>query len=295
MSRFVTVLVLSLVPATAVAQDGPIDIDFGSTRIGGTGVGQSERRAHDAQYEEDELPTAENIPEEGNKKRLPHLHVLAKRHGAGKQYKEACNWYDQIIKESGVEGLDTAEGAKKLAAKSYLECGEMAANSNKHDEAERLLIKSERLYGQGDYRHEAVRRSMLLEQYKKKLRNRDIDGALALFDKYQQIKEDEDERIALGEQLVSMADQAYKAKDKVEMERMFGYAEKVAPQNPKLRRMKEKLHAEEVAIGRAFIAGVAAVLLAVIVGIIGRWRGRKRIESLVGGKVGGKKNKFIDD
>ena len=282
---------------TANSQEGDsetIDINFGSTRIGGQGLTASERRASAYDSSDDELPTEDNIPKVGSPKRLPHLHILAKRYTTGGMWPEACARYDQIVDESGDEGVATHPDGKKLAGKSYLKCAEKKAIIGQQEAAERLLKKSVRFFGKADYRHDTVRNNMLLESYRKKLTNRDLEGALTLFREYQSKREDEDERIRFGEQLSKLAEEAYKQKDKELMKQYISYAEQVAPRNPDLRRLKSRLETEEKAIPMAIAGGVICVFFVVFFSWFGRWRGRRKIESASGGKLG-KKNKFLDD
>ena len=281
----------------AIGQDGDtetMDIDFGSTRIGGEGLTAAERRASAYDPDDDELPTEDNIPKIGSPKRLPHLHVLAKRYTTGSMWPEACARYDQIVDESGEEGVATHPDGKKLAGKSFLKCAEKEALIGKHEAAERLLKKSITFLGKSDYRHDTVRNNMLLESYRKKLRNRDLEGALTLYKEYQSKREDEDERIWFGEQLSKLAEDAYKQKDKEMMKQYISYAEQIAPRNPDLRRLKDRLETEEKAIPMAIVGGVLCVLLVAFLSWFGRWRGRRRIESASGGQLG-KKNKYLVD
>ena len=274
--------------------DAPIDIDFGSTRIGGEGLTDSARRASAYDPADEEIPTEENIPKVGSAKRLPHLHILAKRYTTGSMWKEACARYDQIIDEAGDEGLASTEDGKKLAGKSFLKCGEQKAVIGQEEAAERLLQKSVRHLGKSDYRHESIRYKMLREAYRKKVLNRDIDGALIIYKKYQAQREDEDERIWLGEKLSQMAEEAYKIKDKDALARYIEYTELIAPRNPVLRRLKKRIKAEETAIPIAVGGGLTCLSLIAFFSWFGRWRGRKRIEAASGGKLG-KKNKYLVD
>lgn len=275
--------------------DAPIDIDFGSTRIGGTGLTESERRASAWEPEEEEIPTEENIPEIGSKKRLPHLHILAKRYTTGGMWKEACARYEQIIEEGSDEGLASTEDGQKLAAKSFLKCAISKASASQEEAAERLLLKSERYYGKSDYRHEGVRRKMLRDQYRKKVLNRDVEGGLVIYKKFQAAANDDRERIWLGDKLSDMAEEAYRLKDKDLMHRYIKFAGEISPRNPVLRRLKKRIYNEERAIPIAVGAGVSAVLLALFLAWFGRWRGRRKIEALGGDPLPKKKNKYIVD
>ncbi len=283
-------------PAGALAQsEGPVDIDFGGGRIGGPGTTRRERAAIAAEYDPDELPTEDNVPKEGDKRRLPHLHILAKRYVQSKMWKDACTKFDQISSEGGMEAVTSAPDGQRYAARSYLECAEIAANAGEAEKTERLLALSEK-YGPSDYRHAIVRRGLKVDAYKKKVANGDLDGAISLFDALQAERADEDERIWFGEQIADLADTAYKAGDKEGTQRYLGYGEKVSPQNPRMRELRERIASEGVILQRSIGIGVVGVALIAVFAALGRWRGRKKIEALAGGQLGGgKKNKFIDD
>lgn len=291
---FGLLLCVDTMPAQAQEGDSEtVDISFGSTRIGGQGLTKAARRAS-AYDGDDDLPTEDNIPKVGSPKRLPHLHILAKRYTTGSMWPEACARYDQIVDESGAEGVATHPEGNKLAGKSYLKCAEKKAIIGQQEAAERLLKKSVKFLGKSDYRHDTVRNNMLLESYRKKLRNRDLEGALTLFKEYQSKRNDEDERIWFGEQLSKLAEESYKQKDKEMMKQYISYADQVAPRNPDLRRLKDRLETEEKAIPMAIAGGLICVFFVVFFSWFGRWRGRRQIESASGGKLG-KKNKFLTD
>ena len=69
-------------------------------------------------------------------------------------------------------------------------------------------------------------------------------------------KADEDERIWMGTQIAALADKAYKEKDKIALDRYIQHGDRIAPKNPKLRKLKETIHTEETIVPRAFGAGV---------------------------------------
>ena len=209
-------------------------------------------------------------------------------------WSEACTRYDQIISESGVEGLETDPDGKKIAARSFFECGDQAATTLKFDRAERLLKKSERL-GPSDYRHAAVRRRIQRETYRKKMLNQDVDGAMAVFDAYQSARADEDERIWMGAELAELAWSAYRAKDEVMLERYLGYAQRVSPRNPDLRRLLDQRHTEATVLPRLAIMGLLILCALGFLMKFSGWRARRRVEAIAGGKLGRKKNKFLDD
>ncbi len=282
-------------PMSSFAQgDGPIDIEFGSGRIGGPGNTTREKRAIAAFDEPEEYLTEDNIPKEGDKKRLPHLHVLAKRYAGGKMFSEACARYDQIITEGGSEALEITPDGKKLAAKSFLGCGEHAATMGKFDKAERLLKKSER-YGVSDYRQAAIRRRIKRETYRRKMLNQDVDGAMSVYESYQADREDEDERIWMGQSLTDLAWSAYRAKDDVMLERYLAYAQKVSPRNPDLRKLVDERHSKATVLTNVAIMGAGLLLLLGFFMKFTGWRARRKVESVAGGKMSRKKNKYLDD
>ena len=97
--------------------------------------------------------------------------------------------------------------------------------------------------------------------------------------------------------LLRKNDKAYKEKDKVSLARYLQHGDRIAPRNPKLRKLKEIIRTEETIVPRAFGAGVAVLLLVIILMQLGRWSSRRKVEKLAGGAPLGrrKKNKFIDD
>src|SRR5262249_35274154 len=149
---------------------------------------------------DDEIPTEDNIPAIGNPKRIPHLHVLAKRYAVSHMSKESCEKYDQIASEGG----EFDDDAKRTAARAYTVCAETAAAIAHFDDAERALEKSER-YLPGSERHAHIRRKMAKDQYHGKIAKLDLDAAIAAYDAYQRDAADEDERIWMGEQLTGIA------------------------------------------------------------------------------------------
>lgn len=295
MARLLAAALLLLAAGTAQAQEGddPIDVDFGSSRIGGPGATARERAAVRALEEEEEYLTEETLPPVGHKKRLPGLHVLAKRSASGKDWEAACMKYDQIQEEGGEEAMDLHPEAKRYAWRAYLACAERQVVQESFEKAERLLKKSEK-FGPADHRHAGLRRKMMQAEYKKAVLAGDMAKAVELFDRYQGVQEDEDERIWMGAEIARRAKEAHEAGDKAARDQLMRYGERIAPMNTDLRALKDSIEFQaNVGKNLGLLAG-AALLLVFGFAQFSRWRGRRRVEAAAGGKLG-KKNKFIDD
>ncbi len=287
---FPALIFSALIAGEARAQDDePIDIEVGSSRIGGPGT-QQQRKSDDAwnaAVEEENMPmTEETLPPPGNKKRLPGLHKLAKQYFGGRMWKDACEKFDQIIDESQDAGLETDPDGKKNAARSYYECASIAFFSSEYDKTEKLLKKSEK-YGPSDHRHQGLRRKMARENYRKLMANGDWQGAVEMFKKYQAEEADEDERIWMGEQLATLSWNAYSSKDKIGMKTLMEQTEQIAPMNTEYRKLKEKLEGEDSVLTNALLAGVAALLFVVGWTQFSKWRARARVRRMDGGQFGG--------
>lgn len=285
------------------AQDGDDklqDIEVGSSRIGGPGLTAAERRANSDDWEEEEALTEETLPPKGNPKRLPGLHKIASRYYRGQMWRESCDRYDQIIEESGPEGLESNPNGKPYAARSFLECGEIEYRNQAFDKAETYLKKSEQ-WGPSDYRHSGIRRQMKRDAYRNEMAKGNTDKALTLFRAYHAEKPDEDERIWIGGELAKMAWEAYHNKDEVRMNRMMADLADIAPMNTDYRRLKEKIEDEGSVIGRVLLISLSAIGVALLATKLSQWRARAKVEALAGegalfsGGGRGKKNKFIDD
>ena len=267
----------------ARAQDGESspDIELGSSRIGGPGLTKRERRRVKSWDEPEEYLTEETLPKPGDKKRLPALHTLAGRYVTTKQWEEACNKYDTIEGEFGTEGVIEAPDGKKNAARAYFYCGRRAANHNEEDKAEKLLEKSER-YGPSTAKHAMVRENMLREQYRKKLGNGDVDGAIALFDKAQKMREVEDERIWLGEELAKRAKDAMDAGDELQLETLMSRLSEIAPMNTEYRRMKDEIEMRDSILSNALTFAGAIVGFVLVMGLFMRWLSARRVKKFGG-------------
>ena len=273
-------LLIAVAPSrSALAQDeeSSPSIDLGSSRIGGPGLTAKERKWVKSWDQDDEVKTEANIPPPGNKKRLPHLHYLAKNYVNGKAWKEACEKYDVIGEEGGPEAIEAAPYGKQNAARAYLACGKIAFSATEFDKAEKFLSQSER-FGPTTPRHTAIRLKMKREAYRKKMVNDDVDGALKLFADVQKDDPNEDERIWMGEQLATKAWAAYNAGDKLGTESLMRRLESVAPMNTEYRRLKTKIDDQQSVLGRLIQVCLAAVGLVVIWNLIAGWRARSRLK-----------------
>lgn len=272
---------------------GLVDIEVGSSRIGGPGLSDERRGGGD--LEEDEYITEENLPPPGHKKRIPSLHVLASRAVSGNAWIEACDRYDQIAQEGGDEAIAAVEASKRYASRSYLECAKSKAAKGEADAAEALLKKSERIGG-SDNRHGAVRRRMSRDAYRNFMAAGHYDRAMTEFKKYYADSKDEDERIWMGDQFAKLAWNAHRAKDEVTTKQMIGYAESIAPQNTELRKLKDQMRVHQTVVGNVLLLAVGALLVIGVVTVTYRWRARKKLRDLTGEMfLGGKESQLLDE
>jgi hypothetical protein len=210
---------------------------------------------------------------------------LAKQYFGGRMWKDSCEKYDQIVDEAQDEGLTADPDGKKNAARSYLECAQIAFFSGEYEKTERLLKKSEK-YGPSDHRHQGLRRKMQRESYRKQMSNGDWQGALDSFRKYQAEEADDDERIWMGEQLATRTWAAYQSKDKVGMKQLMAAAESVAPMNTELRKLKDKIEGEDAVLTNVLLFGGGAIVLVVGATQFSKWRGKARVKRASGGGFG---------
>lgn len=296
MPRFIALaFIVFLISPITFAQEGEdaIDVDFGSSRIGGPGATAKERAVMRAMEQEDEYVTEETLPPVGHKKRLPGLHVLAARSAGGKDWEAACLKYDQIQEEGGEEAMDLHPEARKNAWRAYLACAERLVIQESFEKAERLIKTSEK-FGPADHRHAALRRKMMQAEYKKALTAGDINKSLEIFDRYQGVQEDEDERIWMGAEIARRALEADAAGDKKLRDQLIVHGNRVAPMNTDLRTLKESIDFQaNIGKNLAVLIGGGLIFVFGFVRLV-KWRARRRVEAAVGGKLG-KKNKFIDD
>jgi hypothetical protein len=267
----------------ALAQDEPSSpsISVGSSRIGGPGTSEEQRQAAAESYAEEETFSEDTLPPKDSKKRMPALHVLARQYHGGKMWKEACGKFDTILDEGGEAALDTDPEGRTRAAQSYYGCAKDAVMSGDHDKANALLAKSER-FAPTTAKHAALREKMLRDQYKKKVADGDLGGAVALFEKAQAMRADEDERIWMGEELAKAAWAAFQSKQKVELDVLLAKLEQVAPMNTEYRRLKDKIAANESTFANAFGLGAIAVLVVLAATALSRWRAQARVRRAAG-------------
>lgn len=268
--------------SAAFAQDeSSPSIELGSSRIGGPGLSERERRRVKSWDEPEEYLTEETLPKPGSKKRLPALHTLAARYVTTKQWKEACAKFDTIEAEFQMAGVAEKPDGKTLAARAYLRCAKTAANGNDFDKAEALLQKSEK-YGPSTPKHEIIREKMLREQYRKRMANGDVDGAIKLYNKAQKMREVEDERIWLGDQLATRAWEAFKADDKLTLEMLTNRLDEIAPMNTEYRQLKEKLEGQKGFVQKALMLAGALLGFIILWNLFSRWREAAKVKKAEG-------------
>ena len=294
-----------LVAATAVAAaaSGPArgfaqeeesspDIELGSSRIGGPGLTEGERRRVRSWSEPETYVTEETLPDQGSRKRLPSLHVLAERYAGGQQWSEACRFYDMILDESGEEGLEAKEDGRANAARAFLGCAEVAFRSEAYDDVEVRLSAAESL-GLKTGRSDFLRRKVTKERFHQKLATDDLVGARRLYDAYQAAGEqDEDERIWFGEQLARLAKEAKALKDDIAYADAMSMLEEIAPLNTEYRALRAEETGDADLVRNILLVVGTAVGAVVILSLLSRWRARARVGAA--GR-GGKKNPFLDD
>ncbi|MEL6183147.1 MAG: hypothetical protein AAFU79_00890 [Myxococcota bacterium] len=278
-------------PALAQDEETSPDIELGSSRIGGPGLTERERRVVDAWDEPEEYLTEETLPDLGSKKRIPSLHILAERYFGGQQWQEACRFYQMVLDEAGEEGLDGKEGGRRRAARSFFECAESAFAASRFDEVETFLKKAEGL-GLTSGRHAFLRRKVVKEKFRKKLINGDLEGAHRLYEQYQSMGEkDEDERIWFGEQLADQAEAAKRDRDNITFKEIMTKLDTIAPLNTKYRAMKTELSGDAALFKNIALVVGAAVAFVVLLSFLSQWRARARV-----GAAGRRsKNPYLDD
>lgn len=266
-------------------------IQLGSSRIGGPGLTDRERRVVKSWDEPDEFITEENLPKPGSRKRLPSLHILASRYYGGQQWKEACRFYDMIVEESGEEGLDAKEDARKHAGRAFFGCAESAFTDRHYDQVEQLLLKAEK-YGFSGTKNQYLRRRVQKDQYRSKLSAGDLVAAKKGYDAYQRAAQtDEDERIWFGGELAKLAEAAQADQDEISYREIMDLLGEVAPRNSTYRKLRDEETANENIVKNvALVLGTSIAVLGLL-SLLSRWRARARV-----GAAGRRsKNPFLDD
>lgn len=269
------------VEASAQGEESSPEIKLGSSRIGGPGLTQRERK-REAQWDEpEEYLTEETLPKPGTKKRIPSLFVLFFRHHDGQAWKDACQKLDMIIEEGGEDAVASHPRGPKAAGKAFFHCAKIEFVSGEFEKTERLLKRSEK-YGGSTARHTVMREKILREQYRRKLSAGDVSGAIDLFEQAQAMDEDEDERIWLGEQLSSRAWTAYETKNEMEMKDLMARLETVAPMNVEYRRLKEKVEGGEEILFDVLKLAFLVIGFVLAWGAFSRWRAKQKVKSMMG-------------
>ncbi len=268
---------------TASAQDeeSSPEIKLGSSRIGGPGLTKRER-AVQAQWDEpEEYLTEETLPPPGDKKRIPGLFVLLMRYHDGQAWKDACEKLDMIVDEGGEEAIQSHPRGTKMAGKAFYECAKMKFVGGDFDKTEALLARSEK-YGGTSARHTVLREKIIRESYRKKLSAGDISGAVKLYNEAQAMRDDEDERIWMGEQLATKAWTAYETKNEMEMKDLMARLEQIAPMNVEYRRLKEKIEGGEEILYDVLKLAFLVIGFVVAWGAFSKWRAKQKVKSMMG-------------
>lgn len=291
-AALVFVVLVPFTPARA-QEESSIDIEVGaSRRVGGRGITDREQRAHDRAYAPEEPLTEANLPGPGEPKRVEGLLALADRYVSTQSWDQACIKFDQLREEAGDEVIREADRGAVEAGRAYLECAKSAYLDRDFDRTEARLEASA-AFIPASGRHDALRWKMLRDTYREKMANGDADGALARFEELQALRESEDERIWLGEQLAAAAWQAHDSGDEIRRDRLIEMGEAVAPMNVELRRLQDQLELTRVVGSNILLYGVGAAALVGVLTLLSRWRSRARIGGEPRPKRG--KNPFLDD
>jgi len=292
--RLVTLAALGILSLSSLAhaQDSlPIELGT-SQRVGGRGVTEEAQARYDAAYAPEEPLTEANLPPPGHRKRFESLHELAERNAGGRQWKDACRFYDLIIEEGGMDAINARERGRVEAARSYLGCASNAHRKGEFDAAEALISKSVEVQGTTSSRHEALQWKIYRDQLRRKMTNGDAEGALTLYGKLSNIREDEDERIWLGEQLAEAAWAAHEEGDEIRRDTLMSHLETLAPQNTRYRALLDQMALGGEVLRSVAIYGLGGIALVTIFGLFTSWRSRARVGAA--GKTRNK-NKFIDE
>jgi len=274
-----------------VAQDSlPIELGT-SRRVGGDGVTRDEIRRTEAIRNQEPLTEA-NLPPPGAKDREPKLKKLAMQQADYNDWDAACRLFDAWLDEFGEESLAEVDRGPEQASRSFLECARRAHGKGASDEAERLITRSAELLKQPTSRHRALRWQILRDRMREKALAGAFESAVNLNEQLQDLREDEDERIWLGERLAEAAWTAHEEGDEMERDRAMAMLEQVAPQNTEYRRLQEQLQVGDKVLRNVIMYGAGGIAVVVIFGLLSGWRSRARVGAAGRRK---KRNKFIDE
>jgi hypothetical protein len=276
----------------AFAQSLPIELGT-SRRVGGDGITDEEQARTRAAYAPEEPLTEANLPPPGSKKRIDSLHELAERNAGGRQWKDACRFYDLVLEEAGLEGFDVRERGRIEANKSYLGCANAAFVAREYDRAETLIARGEKILGSTTSRHEALRWKILRDQYRAKVGAGDLGGATRLYGRMQDMRQSEDERIWFGEQLARLAWDAHNEGDELRRDTLITAAEEVAPRNVELRRLQDTLQLGDEVLRNILFYGIGSAAVLGLLTLFSRWRQRALVGAAARPKR--KKNPFLDE
>jgi hypothetical protein len=291
---FLALLLIPAVLASARAEEASsIDIDVGaSRRVGGRGITDAEQRAYDRAYAPEAPLTEANLPGPGQPKRIEGLLALADRYVSTQSWDQACIKFDQLREEAGDEVIREADRGAVEAGRAYLECAKDAYLDRDFDRVEARLEASA-TFIPASGRHDALRWKMLRDTYREKMTKGDVDGALARFEDLQALRESEEERIWLGEQVAAAAWQAHEAGDEIRRDRLREIGGAIAPMNVKLRRLEDQLQLTRVVGSNLLMYGLGAAALVGLLTLLSRWRSRARVSGEPRRKR--QKNPFLDD
>lgn len=284
-------LLLSSTLLTPVAQDS-LPIQMGtSRRVGGDGITKEEIRRSQAIREAEPLTEA-NLPPPGAKDREAKLQTLAMQQADYNDWDAACRLFNAWLSEFGEESLAKVDRGPQQASRSFLECAKKAHAKGSSEEAERLIDKSAGLVSGPSSRHQALQWKILRDRMHEKALAGAFESAMKLNEQLQAIREDEDERIWLGERLADSAWTAHREEDQFERDRAMALLEQVAPQNTEYRRLQEQMTLGDQVLRNIITYAAGGIAVVVLFGLLSGWRSRARV-----GAAGrrGKRNKFIDE
>ncbi|NJK89075.1 MAG: hypothetical protein HC923_06495 [Myxococcales bacterium] len=278
------------------AQDTSVDIDFGrSTRVGGDGILDEDIARSRREDAPREPVTEETLPAPGHPKRLEGLFEIADRHVGGQLWSEACMAYDRLLDEAGTEAVRARDRGPIDSGRAYLECAKDSFQAGDFDRTEVLLTKSESLMGSSG-RHDALRRKMLVAEYRKKMMSGDTEGAFAGYQTLLKKAPDlDDERLWFAEELAKAAWASHEEGDVETRDRLMTWAKQVSPMNVELRRLEKQLGLQETVGMNILTYGLGGIALVGLLAMLSSWRARARVRTEGGSAPRRRKNPFLDD